>query len=151
MPTIGASKVESDGARISFRSLTFRRRTPSSPSDFPGEPIQLLSSADMTVNMNVMSGFREAHGLKQWWKQDPALRKNWKTHRIRPSIQYHILVFVKCIFYLLHMILAFGNLLSTPTFSFTWLLFLFWCFYVYICSSNQWLQYINYFFKLYSY
>ncbi|CAN7024698.1 unnamed protein product [Brassica rapa subsp. trilocularis] len=83
MPTIGASKVESDGARISFRSLAFGRRT---PSDFPGEPIQLLSSADMTKNMNVMAGLRAAHGLKQWWKQDPALWKNWEIHRIRPSI-----------------------------------------------------------------
>ncbi|KAL0730246.1 hypothetical protein Bca4012_026339 [Brassica carinata] len=85
MATIGASKIESDGARISFRSLVLGRRTPSSPSDFPGEPIQFLWSADMTVNKNVMA---DSHGLKQWWEPEleAALGEEWEIHRIRPYI-----------------------------------------------------------------
>ncbi|KAJ4900460.1 Lipase class 3-related protein [Raphanus sativus] len=81
-PTIGESKLESDAVKISVRSELFgRRRTPSSPSDFPGEPIQLLSSADMTVNKT--ASIREAHRLKQWWgPADPVLREYWGIRRI---------------------------------------------------------------------
>ncbi|WZZ74933.1 hypothetical protein YC2023_086303 [Brassica napus] len=62
-------KSESGPARISVRSRVFgRRRTPSSPA---GEPIQFLSSADMTVNKTAC--IRTAHKLKQWWKPDPVL------------------------------------------------------------------------------
>ncbi|CAH8342537.1 unnamed protein product [Eruca vesicaria subsp. sativa] len=68
---------------ISLRTLAFGRRTPSSPSDFPGEPIQFLSSADMMISKSVMGGFRTHHGLKQWWKP---LEENWDIKRIRPAI-----------------------------------------------------------------
>ncbi|KAL0746811.1 hypothetical protein Bca101_028815 [Brassica carinata] len=89
MADFGLSEFEILGAGISIRSLVFG-------ADI-GEPIQLLSSADMIVNKNkpivetdnVLKKwwykFKKAHALAQWWDPNPALRANWETHSIRPS------------------------------------------------------------------
>ncbi|KAJ4877548.1 Lipase class 3-related protein [Raphanus sativus] len=90
MADFGLSEFEILGAGVSIRSLVF--------GDEIGEPIQLLSSADMTVNKNKPNvetnnmlkkwwyKFKKAHALAQWWDPNPDLRANWETHSIRPSI-----------------------------------------------------------------
>ncbi|KAH0908717.1 hypothetical protein HID58_032038, partial [Brassica napus] len=89
MAYVGLGKFESLGAAISLRCLVLGVES--------GEPIQLLSSADMTVNMNKSDvettnvlkrpwyKLKRAHGLEQWWEPNPALRANWESHNFRPS------------------------------------------------------------------
>lgn len=83
-------KFERVGAGISIKSKVFGIEG--------GEPIQLLLSADITVNMNkpvvdktdnvvkqLWYEFKNAHALAQWWEPNSSLRANWKTGSIRPS------------------------------------------------------------------
>ncbi|CAH2044283.1 unnamed protein product [Thlaspi arvense] len=83
MSKIGASKIERTGARNSVRTLLVGRRRKSSPSDLSTEPLHVLPSADITVNMNNPTESKTAHGLHQWWEQDSALRANWQISCIR--------------------------------------------------------------------
>ncbi|KAJ0236265.1 Fungal lipase-like domain-containing protein [Hirschfeldia incana] len=90
MADIWLGKIESIGAGISIKSKLLGIEE--------GEPIQLLLSADITVNMNeptvaeadnvlkrLWYEFKEAHALAQWWEENSARRANWKTGSIRPS------------------------------------------------------------------
>ncbi|CAN7024281.1 unnamed protein product, partial [Brassica oleracea var. botrytis] len=89
MAYVGLGKFESLGAAISLRCLVLGVES--------GEPIQLLSSADMTVNMNKSDvdttnvlkkpwyKLKRAHGLEQWWEPNPALRANWESYNFRSS------------------------------------------------------------------
>lgn len=86
MSMIGASKIERIGSRSSLRrSLLVGKRGTSSSSDLSTEPIHLLPSANMTVNRNKPTKSKSAHGLRQWWEQDSALRANWEICCIRPN------------------------------------------------------------------
>ncbi|XP_056849880.1 GDSL esterase/lipase At4g10955-like isoform X2 [Raphanus sativus] len=80
MACIGLGKFERISASISLRCLTFGIES--------GEPILLLSSADMLVNMNksdvetsnvLEKPLKKAHGLEQWWET-----ANWKIYNLRP-------------------------------------------------------------------
>ncbi|CAG7860211.1 unnamed protein product, partial [Brassica rapa] len=88
MAAIKLGKLESIAAKISFWSILFREER---------EPIQLFSSAHMTVNMNesvletddhgvkqLWYKFKKAHGIEQWWEPNPSLRK-WESYSFRPS------------------------------------------------------------------
>ncbi|CAH8334352.1 unnamed protein product [Eruca vesicaria subsp. sativa] len=90
MAAIKLGKLESIAAKFSFMSRILF-------GEEGGEPIQLFSSVEMTINMNKSdletddhgdkqswSKFKKAHGIEQWWEPNPALRK-WKSHSFRPS------------------------------------------------------------------
>ncbi|KAJ4825542.1 hypothetical protein Tsubulata_024842, partial [Turnera subulata] len=60
----GFGAVERLATRNSFRGLIM------SAFGKESEPLHLLPSASLTVNLTPSHGFREAHGIHQWWRPD---------------------------------------------------------------------------------
>lgn len=63
---IGARKIEKIATKCTLESLL------SDALDRNSEPLHLLPSLELNINMGHTSGFRAAHGIEQWW--DPHLR-----------------------------------------------------------------------------
>ncbi|CAI9762481.1 unnamed protein product [Fraxinus pennsylvanica] len=76
MERMGFGKIENISTQNSIRSIAFHAIGKDS------EPIHLLPSARMTINISpTCKRFREAHGIRQWWKPDLQVeRKYYSWH-----------------------------------------------------------------------
>ncbi|PNX65832.1 GDSL esterase/lipase, partial [Trifolium pratense] len=73
MEKIGAGSFEKRATQISVGCRTMRAFGKKS------EPLHLIPSANLTVNLTPQKNCIEAHGIDQWWKQDLELES--KLHK----------------------------------------------------------------------
>ncbi|CAI9771992.1 unnamed protein product [Fraxinus pennsylvanica] len=74
MEKMGAGKIGKISTQHSIGSSIV-----SSARGKDSEPIHLLPSAYLTINLSPSEGFKEAHGIHQWWK--PNLQFNYKLYQ----------------------------------------------------------------------
>ncbi|CAA2981664.1 Hypothetical predicted protein [Olea europaea subsp. europaea] len=73
MEKMGVGKIGKISTQHSIGSIVSNARGKDS------EPIHLLPSAYLTINLSPSEGFKEAHGIHQWWKPD--LQFNYKLYQ----------------------------------------------------------------------
>lgn len=73
MEEMGAGEIERLATQHSFGGLVL-----SAFREEAEEPLHLIPSAHVTVNRSPARGFREAHGIHQWWRED--LHSETKTY-----------------------------------------------------------------------
>lgn len=74
METMGAGVIEKIATQHSLGGLVMNFMGKESD-----EPLHLIPSANLTVNLTPPADFKEAHGIHQWWKPD--LRVESKKHQ----------------------------------------------------------------------
>ncbi|KAH0975024.1 hypothetical protein GBA52_016923 [Prunus armeniaca] len=79
MQDIGAEAIERIATQHSIVDLLMRA-TEKQPA--PEPPIlHLIPSANLTVNLTPSRGFKEAHGIHQWWRDDLQLQSEVHEYR----------------------------------------------------------------------
>jgi hypothetical protein len=73
MEEIGAGSIEKIATQNSLSSLMM------SAFGKESEPLHLIPSAILTLNLTPPKSFKEAHGIHQWWKPD--LHLDSKLHK----------------------------------------------------------------------
>ncbi|XP_043716549.1 GDSL esterase/lipase At4g10955-like [Telopea speciosissima] len=73
MEKIGAREIEELATRNSIRNLLLRKTET--------EPLHLLPSANLTINLSPSPDFTRAHGIRQWWRPD--LHMHCKLYQYR--------------------------------------------------------------------
>ncbi|KAK6129943.1 hypothetical protein DH2020_036337 [Rehmannia glutinosa] len=76
MEEIGAGNIERLATQHSIGGLLLNAM--GKPSD---EPLHLIPSANLTVNLTPAQDFKDAHGIHQWWRHDLLLET--KTYNFR--------------------------------------------------------------------
>lgn len=76
MEELGAADIERLATQNSLGGLLMTALGKES-----AEPLHLIPSASMTLNVTASSDFKEAHGIHQWWK--PHLRLHHKLYRYK--------------------------------------------------------------------
>ncbi|XP_042035347.1 GDSL esterase/lipase At4g10955-like [Salvia splendens] len=73
MEAIGARKIESMAMMHSIQRIVS-----SSRGKMDSEPVHLLPSGFLTINIGALPNFKEAHGIHQWW--NPNLELKYKSY-----------------------------------------------------------------------
>ena len=75
MDEIGAGAIERLATQNSIGGLLLKAIGRES------EPMHLIPSANLTVNMTPSRDLKEAHGIHQWWRDDIHLNSHLYTYR----------------------------------------------------------------------
>lgn len=78
MEGIGMEKVERLATQSSLGSLVMSAMGKGNESD---DPVHLIPSANLMVNIDSDEDFKQAHGIHQWWKDDLRLQSTVYNYR----------------------------------------------------------------------
>ncbi|XP_021894853.1 GDSL esterase/lipase At4g10955-like [Carica papaya] len=77
MEEIGVGAIEKVATQHSLGGLVMSALG----KDAPGEPIHLIPSANLTVNLTPVENFKQAHGIHQWWRDDQQLKSQFYKYQ----------------------------------------------------------------------